>query len=69
MQRVLVIDDDVDLGELLAQYLKAEGFDYCSCFPGEPGRCRVPQFVMLYTNAEYQKLAFSREAVAAKLPT
>src|ERR671923_1500661 len=37
MQRVLVIDDDVELCELLAQYLKAEGFDLEAVANGEQG--------------------------------
>jgi DNA-binding response OmpR family regulator len=37
MQRVLVIDDDVELCELLAQYLKAEGFDREAVAHGEQG--------------------------------
>jgi hypothetical protein len=35
MQRVLVIDDDAELCELLAQYLKAEGFDLEAVTSGE----------------------------------
>lgn len=41
MPRVLVIDDDVDLGELLAQYLKAEGFDLEAIANGEQGVARA----------------------------
>jgi DNA-binding response OmpR family regulator len=41
MPRVLVIDDDVDLGELLAQYLKAEGFDLEAVTSGEQGVARA----------------------------
>jgi two-component system, OmpR family, response regulator CpxR len=37
MQRVLVVDDDVELCELLAQYLKAEGFDLEAVANGEQG--------------------------------
>ena len=37
MQRVLVVDDDVELCELLAQYLKAEGFDLEAVADGEQG--------------------------------
>jgi two-component system, OmpR family, response regulator CpxR len=41
MQRVLVIDDDVELCELLAQYLKAEGFDLEAVTSGEQGVARA----------------------------
>jgi DNA-binding response OmpR family regulator len=41
MQRVLVIDDDVELCELLAQYLKAEGFDLEAVGNGEQGVARA----------------------------
>lgn len=37
MQRVLVVDDDVELCELLAQYLKGEGFDLEAVANGEQG--------------------------------
>jgi two-component system, OmpR family, response regulator CpxR len=37
MQHVLVVDDDVELCELLAQYLKAEGFDLEAVANGEQG--------------------------------
>jgi two-component system, OmpR family, response regulator CpxR len=37
MQRVLVVDDDVELCELLAQFLKAEGFDLEAVANGEQG--------------------------------
>jgi two-component system, OmpR family, response regulator CpxR len=41
MQRVLVIDDDVELCELLTQYLKAEGFDLEAVGNGEQGVARA----------------------------
>src|SRR5919198_716782 len=41
MQRVLVVDDDVELCELLAQYLKAEGFDLEAVASGEQGVARA----------------------------
>jgi two-component system response regulator CpxR len=41
MQRVLVIDDDVELSELLTQYLKAEGFDLEAVTSGEQGVARA----------------------------
>jgi DNA-binding response OmpR family regulator len=41
MQRVLVIDDDVELCELLAQFLKAEGFDLEAVTSGEQGVARA----------------------------
>jgi DNA-binding response OmpR family regulator len=41
MQRVLVIDDDVELCELLAQYLKAEGFHLEAVTSGEQGVARA----------------------------
>ena len=38
---MLVIDDDVELCELLAQYLKAEGFDLEAVTSGEQGVARA----------------------------
>jgi DNA-binding response OmpR family regulator len=37
MNRILVIDDDLDLCELLAKYLRHEGFDFDMVHNGEPG--------------------------------
>ena len=37
MSRILVIDDDTELCELLADYLKPEGFEITSVYDGEQG--------------------------------
>ena len=37
MSHILVIDDDTELCELLAEYLKPEGFEITSVYDGEQG--------------------------------
>lgn len=39
--RVLIIDDDLELSELLCQFLRTEGFDLSSCHSGEAGILQV----------------------------
>src|ERR1051325_5945450 len=41
MSRILVVDDDLDLCELLAKYLKREGFEFEMVHNGEAGVTRA----------------------------
>src|ERR671928_569902 len=41
MNRILVVDDDLDLCELLAKYLKREGFEFEMVHNGEAGVTRA----------------------------
>ena len=43
MQNVLLIDDDIELVELLKEYIKLEGFDVDTAHDGEAGaQARAP---------------------------
>jgi DNA-binding response OmpR family regulator len=48
MNRILVVDDDLDLCELLAKYLRREGFELEMVHNGEAGPRRYA--------AEYERL-------------
>ncbi|WP_339859407.1 response regulator transcription factor [Thalassospira alkalitolerans] len=37
MTRILLVDDDVELGTMLAEYLEGEGFDITNAFNGQDG--------------------------------
>ncbi|MGC1442601.1 MAG: response regulator transcription factor [Burkholderiaceae bacterium] len=37
MEHVLIIDDDIDLSQLLKEYLEAEGLQVSQCFDGQSG--------------------------------
>ncbi len=41
MSRVLLVDDDIELSEMLAEYLLAEGFDVETVYDGEAGAHRA----------------------------
>ncbi len=42
MTQVLLVDDDVELGEMLTEYLEREGFDAMAVSDGEAGvRCAL----------------------------
>lgn len=41
MEHVLIIDDDVELSQLITEYLQAEGLTVSQCFDGESGAQRA----------------------------
>ncbi len=41
MEHVLIIDDDVELSQLIQEYLQAEGLTVSQCFDGESGQQRA----------------------------
>ena len=41
MRRILVIDDDTELCELVTEYIRAEGLDADACHDGEQGLRRA----------------------------
>jgi two-component system response regulator CpxR len=49
LQKILVVDDDVELCELLSEYLEPEGFDVESVHDGKQGldRCLSGKFSLL----------------------